>query len=161
MHARDFSKAGLSAVGFVGWIPIHQVLDRLDAPRTGGVYAVAMATAGPPTFSETSSGGRFKAKDPTVSNYVLVSNWVQDAEIIYIGKSGNLQRRLREFAKFGQGQPIGHWGGRLIWQISAPALVVGWKETPDNSPAFVEAEMLAAFIGIYGQRPFANLATPR
>jgi hypothetical protein len=47
----------------------------------------------------------------------LIANWVDGAEVVYIGKADQLKRRLTQFADFGGGKPIGHWGGRLIWQL--------------------------------------------
>jgi hypothetical protein len=87
----------------------------------------------------------------------LSANWVSDAEVVYIGKANNLRRRLKEFAKFGAGHKIGHWGGRLIWQLEeSHALLVAWKETPGRDPELVETELIAQFRAAYGQPPFAN-----
>lgn len=62
--------------------------------------------------------------------------------------------------QFGQGEPIGHWGGRLIWQLKdAKDLIVCWKVLgKDEEPREVEKEMIQAFKkGHDGKRPFANL----
>ena len=77
-----------------------------------------MITYGSPaTFAERSCGGWFKGKEPTVANAALVANWVENAEVVYIGKADQLKRRQTQFADFGIGKPVGHWGGRLIWQL--------------------------------------------
>lgn len=77
--------------------------------------------------------------------------------MVYIGKADNLRRRLREFACFGEGAPIGHWGGRLVWQIAdSTELLVAWKGTPGRVPRDVEAEMITGFRRAWGQPPFAN-----
>ena len=69
---------------------------------------------------------RFKNKAPTVALDALVANWVDDAEVVYIGKADQLRRRLTQYADFGAGKPVGHWGGRLIWQLPSPdQLIVG------------------------------------
>jgi hypothetical protein len=58
---------------------------------------------------------------------------------------------------FGAGKPIGHWGGRLIWQLpNIDALLVAWKETPGRVPVEVEAELIEQFRLTYGKPPFAN-----
>ena len=116
-----------------------------------------MRATGEPTFLDANPGGRFKGRDPSVSSEALRANWVDGAEVVYIGKADNLRRRLREFARFGEGKPIGHWGGRLIWQLADSAeLVVAWTETPGRMPREVEVEMISAFRSAWGKPPFAN-----
>lgn len=111
----------------------------------------------PPTFAERSCGGWFKGKDPTVPLEALDANWVDGAEVVYIGKADELKRRLTQFADFGTGKAIGHWGGRLIWQLpSIDQLLVAWMETPGRVPVEVEAELIASFRQAYGKPPFAN-----
>lgn len=151
-----FDRPSLEATGFVGWIPFG-LLKSSNCPSTGGVYVVTLEASSPPAFAERSCGGWFKGKDPTVSREALLLNWVDDAEVVYIGKADQLRRRLRQFADFGSGKPVGHWGGRLIWQLSnADMLRIAWKETPGEVPLVVEAELLTAFRDVYGKPPFAN-----
>lgn len=65
--------------------------------------------------------------------------------------------RFKQYADFGAGKPVGHWGGRLIWQIADHAdLLVAWKETPDDIPEIVERNLIEQFRSIYGKPPFAN-----
>ena len=123
----------------------------------GGVYVVACDQRQPPEFLNANPGGQFKGKDPTVADAALRANWVAGAEVVYIGKADELRRRLRQFGDFGAGKPIGHWGGRLIWQLAQPGtLLVAWKETPDRIPRDVEVALLDRFRAIYGKPPFAN-----
>lgn len=111
----------------------------------------------PVIFAEKSCGGWFKGKDPTIPLESLVANWVDDTEVVYIGKADQLRRRLTQFADFGAGKPVGHWGGRLIWQLPAvDRLLVAWKETPGRLPAEVEAEFIDLFRKSHGKPPFAN-----
>jgi hypothetical protein len=57
----------------------------------------------------------------------LQSKWVPDAHTSYIGKADNARRRLEQFARFGAGEPVAHWGGRYIWQLADSAeLLVAW-----------------------------------
>jgi hypothetical protein len=108
-------------------------------------------------FLPSNPAGRFKERDPSASDDALSANWVEGAEIVYIGKADNLRRRLREFVRFGEDAPIGHWGGRLIWQLKDSAeLLVAWKETPDRVPREIEGEMIAAFRSVWDKPPFAN-----
>lgn len=154
---QQFSRKRLKAQGFFGWVPFDYLRDADPCPTAGGVYVVGRADLSAPCFLDRSCGGWFKDRDPTVAREQLVANWVEDAEIVYIGKANNLRRRLREFAKCGAGHKIGHWGGRLIWQLEeSPALLVAWKETPRLDPAAEEANLIAKFRSAYGQPPFAN-----
>ena len=66
---------------------------------------------------------------------------------------------VSKIPKDGGGKPIGHWGGRYIWQLEgADELVVCWKPTADSAPREEERALLAQFIEMYGRLPFANLA---
>ena len=152
----EFTRPSLEAAGFVGWTPLLAI--RTSAcPSSGGVYVITRSGGGPVTFVERSCGGWFKGKDPTVSHDALLANWVEGAEVVYIGKADRLKRRLTEFADFGAGRPVGHWGGRLIWQLpDADMLRVAWKETPGHVPRKVESELIAFFRQNYGKPPFAN-----
>lgn len=151
------TRAGLKAEGFVGWVPFKQMLKQDNVPRTAGTYVIARTLTGDPKFLEVNPGGRFKCKDPTVAEEVLRVNWVAGAEVVYIGKADELRRRLRQLADFGAGEPVGHWGGRLIWQLAeSKNLLVAWKEAPDNAPELVEAALVADFRDVYGKPPFAN-----
>jgi len=84
---------------------------------------------------------------------------------LYIGKAGGsgssatLRNRLTAYIRFGAGRPVGHWGGRLIWQLrDASDLQICWKSTGDHQPREVEKQLIHAFITAHGTRPFANLA---
>lgn len=152
----NFNRASLEAEGFAGWLTFPEARASSAIPATGGVYVVSYSGRAPVAFLPSNPGGRFKGNDPTVSAEILRANW-HDAEVVYIGKADQLRRRIRQFADFGAGKPIGHWGGRLIWQLAEPEqLRISWKETPDRVPVEVEAEMLAMFRQKYGKAPFAN-----
>lgn len=152
----EFTRSSLEQAGFAGWIPLAAI--RASAcSSAGGVYVITYGGAEPVAFAERSCGGWFKGRDPTVSGDALHANWVDGAEVVYIGKADRLKRRLTRFADFGAGRPAGHWGGRLIWQLpNVDALRVAWKETPGRVPAEVESELIAAFRRAYGKPPFAN-----
>jgi hypothetical protein len=118
-----------------------------------------------PQFLPIGTGGFFKGRDPNISIQVLKQHWVENTCVIYIGKAGGedskstLRSRLTQYFRFGQGKNVGHYGGRLIWQIkNSKELLVCWKPLPNEEPRMVEAELIRSFIKVYNRRPFANLA---
>lgn len=126
-------------------------------PGHRGVYVVTYDGESPIKFADKSAGGWFKGRNPSVTREVLTANWVDGAEVVYIGKADVLQRRLREFANFGAGKSVAHRGGRLIWQLANVAnLRIAWKETPGEVPRAVEAALIQQFRSAYGKPPFAN-----
>lgn len=125
-----WERSGLEAEGFLGFIPFAK-LPTAGVPVGAGVYVIYRDSDEPPRLLERSSGGHFKRKDPTVPMAVLASTWVTGARVLNIGKAAvgssgrrGLFKRLNEYRRFGAGEPIGHWGGRYIWQMSdSPALL--------------------------------------
>jgi hypothetical protein len=168
MHGRIvlamFDRAGLEELNFTGFVTF-QVLRETGlelVPRTGGVYVVLRESDDAPTYLPASPGGRFKGKDPTVAVPVLAAKWIDGCPVVYLGKGDNLQRRLKEYARFGAGDPVGHWGGRYIWQLSDSAeLLVGWTRCDaGETAAQLERKMVGLFKNQYGRLPFANIADP-
>lgn len=152
----NFDRASLEEDGFTGWLTFPDARASSAIPTTGGVYVVSYSGHRPVAFLPSNPGGRFKGRDPSVHADALAANW-HDAEVDYIGKADQLRRRIRQFADFGAGKAIGHWGGRLIWQLAEPEqLRIAWKETPDRVPVEVEAELIASFRQQRGKPPFAN-----
>jgi hypothetical protein len=127
------------------------------------VYLIVRNDRELPSFLKTSIGGHFKGKDPTVEISTLEENWIDDALVLNIGKAGpkkgrTLRKRVREYIQFGNGTPIGHRGGRYIWQLGAANdLLVCWKVLPNVHPESFEKAMILAFETVYGRMPFATL----
>lgn len=125
----SFSREDLEAAGFVGW----RTWDELPAsdfhavPDDPAAYVVFRPSVSEPAFRRDSLGGHFKGRNPTVDPAVLEHNWVPNVHVVYIGKADAAKRRLKQFARFGAAEPVGHWGGRYIWQLAdARALLVAW-----------------------------------
>ena len=151
-----YNRSHLENLGFVGWKPWADIAN-WGCPTTGGVYVVQYACQGLPEFLSESPAGWFKAKDPSVAIDALRANWVEAVDIIYIGKANNLRRRLQQYARFGSGRPVAHWGGRLIWQLpNRHTMQSAWRETPGDNPREVERQMIEDFRLSYGKPPFAN-----
>jgi len=152
--------------GFVGFIKISDLMrDPSKIPDRPGVYMVLYTGSGTPTFLETGSGGFHKDKNPNVAFPILIKNWVKDTVVLYIGKAGGsdydttLSKRLKDYLRFGKGASVGHYGGRLIWQIrNSGDLLICWKTMISGEPRNVEAELISEFATYYEKRPFANLA---
>ena len=157
-----FDRAGLEAAGFTGFVSFAS-LGAAAVPRVPGVYAVVRETHDPPRFLDRSTGGRFKGRDPTVPTEVLAAKWVDRAMVMYFGKAGDLGKRLSQYADFGAGRPVGHWGGRYVWQLAdADRLLVAWLEVPAvRDPFDAEHELLDAFAAEHGVLPFANISRGR
>lgn len=154
----------IDLTAFTGWVPFAS-LPAAEVPSGPGVYVVVRPAVDPPTFLDVSPAGHFKGNDPTVPVAELEALWVPGARIVYIGKAAlgatgrrGLRKRLDEFRRSGAGDPVGHSGGRRIWQLADHAqLLVGWRVTDDTDAARIESEMIAAFRAHYGLRPFANM----
>lgn len=161
MSKVTFDRPSLQAHGFGGFVTFDDLWSIwIDAlPREAGVYAVLRDVVVAPEFLSSNPGGRFKGQDPTVPVDVLAVKWIDGAHVVYLGKGDNLRRRLKQFAQFGRGEPIGHWGGRYIWQLAdAAELLVCWKRCePEVSARALETELLDGFVAQHNALPFANI----
>lgn len=158
----SFSRRALESAGFVGWAtwPTLRGSDYSPIPALPGAYLVYAPSAVSPAFVHPSPAGWFKGEDPTVPEARLRSEVVDGTNVVYIGKADKLRRRLTQFGRFGGGEPVGHRGGRLIWQLAdADELLVAWHEiTWGEAARDYERRLLAAFAELHdGRRPFANL----
>ena len=156
----------LKSAGFGGFVKVGELKKDLSAvPPVMGVYMILRDSSQKPEFLVKGSGGFFKDKDPNVSVAELERKWVDGTCVIYIGKAGGsrsgatLRKRLSQYMSFGSGKAVGHYGGRLIWQLKDhDDLIVCWKTLSDKEPEEYESFLINSFRDIYGDRPFANLA---
>ena len=164
-----FSPAALRAAGFVGFVTVAQL--RADAygpiPTEPGIYVVLRVSDAPPRFLAHSPAGWFKGGDPTETVSVLQAKWIPGTPLMYVGKATagsqrrrHLRTRLAELMDFGAGRPIGHRGGRYLWQVEgSDEFLVAWR--PAEDPTAAEDDLLRAFATAHGSLPFANIAGPR
>jgi hypothetical protein len=163
----DFNNINeLKKEGYEGFISMRQLFeDASPIPAFKGVYCILNNEKVYPSFLEIGTGGHFKGKNPNISIKQLENNWVDKSLVVYIGKAGGensnatLKSRLKQYFSFGQGKNIGHWGGRLIWQLpSSSDLVVCWKVLLNEDPRKYEQQLIQEYITQFGSRPFANLS---
>lgn len=145
-------------------------------PRHKGIYFVIYPLRSEPDnncttdFLEAGTGGYFKGRNSNVSIETLCDKWVEDADILYIGKAGGttkkgkesnetLHKRVKALLRFGNGDPVSHWGGRYLWQHrnSQDFRIYWYSCAEDENPVILESQLLSDFVNHYGKLPFANL----
>ena len=161
----EIDRPWLEARGFEGFITMGELRrTNLSAvPWYPGVYVVLRDSLGPADFVSVSSGGWFKGRDPSVPLSLPQAKWIDNAHVLYIGKADagasggrGLRQRIDEYLRFGNGEPIGHWGGRYLWHLANTLkLLVAWKAADPAGP--MEIALIRVFVAEYGQLPFANL----
>ena len=144
-----------------GFIKISDLRNRTSAiSGMPGVYMVLRRSPEHPTFLKAGSGGFFKGKNPNVPISELEANWVESEAVVYIGMTTQpLRKRISTYLRFGDGEDVGHYGGRYIWQLADHEdLEFCWLPMPTGDPRARESELIEAFKLCHnGQRPFANL----
>jgi hypothetical protein len=156
-----FSREDLAARGFDGFLTLNS-LKRKDArvPTVPGVYAAIRPSTAAMTFLSQSVGGHHKRRNPTVTKAELELAAVPGAQTVYIGRAIHLQRRIDELVRFGRGEPVGHWGGRYLWQLEDhDHLEIAWRPAADYKTA--EASLLDDFVNHWSVLPYANLRLPQ
>ncbi|MDR3596512.1 ATP-binding protein [Clostridium sp.] len=161
------NKQELTNNGFEGFIPASSIGKDIILPNSSGIYAVLI-----PANYETSA-----LKDN--------KKWVVGAEIIYIGRTRDLNARINLIInqqyniqpdkRFGLG--VNEHTGRspknrkspknktnradkLIWGMTDQnKLLFAWKEVHPDFLKDEESELLQEFSKAYGKFPFANIAT--
>jgi hypothetical protein len=160
----------LKEQGFQGFIKIKNIKQNYNMiPDEKGLYLIYNDCSNI-TFLNISTGGFFHGKNPTVRIDALNEKWVEGANTLYIGKAGGvaangriykstLRGRIKLYMQFGSGQPVGHWGGRYIWQIrESDDLLVAYKILENENPVKKEKEILSLFREHYKEKlPFANI----
>lgn len=122
MNSSDLTKEGFS-----GFVSVKELMENKNlAPDLMGVYAIIRNSSSKPKFLVKGSGGFHKGEDPNVDVAKLKNNWVEDSDIMYIGKAGSigkkatLRSRLDQYMRFGQGAPS---------DIKEDGIFGNWKTT--------------------------------
>lgn len=158
--------SSIKELGFSGFKSVEQLWnDYSIIPNERGVYIILNPDCSQKQFLTRGSGGFFKKEDPNVTIERLTSKWIDDCHLLYIGQAGGkgssntLKKRIKQYMEFGKGKPVGHKGGRFIWQLSHhQKLLVAWKVTAFVDPREEEAKLIREFHSYYdGKLPFANL----
>ena len=125
------------------------------APDGPGIYSVWRVAETAPRFAKKSTAGHYLGREPTIDVEELQARWVVDAALLYVAKSANVRTRVRLLIDFADGKPVGHWGGRALWQLAdADDLLVAWAANDD--PGSTLAAVLAHFAAKHGGAlPFA------
>lgn len=166
-----FSKDDLLKIGFAGFIRLKEIdNDFCIFPDYKGLYIIYIEENSNASFCNPGTGGFFKGKNPNVTINELNEKWVEDTNILYIGRAGGtakngrvykstLKQRIMQYIKFGRGQNIGHWGGRYIWQIKeSDDLMIAYRVLDEENPVIKEQELIDEFKSHHnGRLPFANL----
>jgi hypothetical protein len=162
------NRQALREDGFAGFRAFEELeINRI--PQAPGIFAVLKPDDFQVQFLAKSTAGVFKKKNPSLTQAALAVEWVDGADVLYMGKAGpgskgnrGLRRQIQEFMDFGEGKPPGHWDGRLIWQLAnAKSLLIAWKELPAVGLSQAEADYHRGFREEFGRLPYANLVQAR
>ncbi len=158
-----FVRKDLETAGFVGWTSAHEAsTDKVDTPDGPGVYVVYSDRRAPGEFLATNPAGWYKGEDPTVPVALLEERWIADAGALYFGAAMDLRKRLARLGQFSAGEPVAHYGGRILWQVAfSDEFLVAWKPSDDGDPASEKKRYVKQFKSTFGRQPFANIQRPR
>lgn len=139
-------------------------------PNVKGVYFVIYPNEWPEgLFLNKESGEEFVGGNPFESHEKLWDNWVDEADILYIGQTGGttnsgssqkrtLKKRITELMRFGKKEVDNHRGGRYLWQHKkSDDFRVYWYPCTTENPVSLKTELLADFEQVYHKKPFANI----
>lgn len=128
-----------------------------------GVYVVYCPSDIVVRFKEGTDGlSQYKGRNLIAGIQILQEKWVLQSRILYIGKTGGssntLQRRIRQYVRYGYREVDNHRGGRYIWQIEDnKKLLIGYRALDGEDAGMYESKMSEQFEQHFGKLPFANL----
>ncbi|RYG23123.1 MAG: hypothetical protein EOO01_44555 [Chitinophagaceae bacterium] len=155
----------IEEAGFTGFQTIERLWrDHSILPDKPGVYVILHPENASVSYMTQGVGGFFKRRNPNIAVEQLQSRWIDDCAVLYIGQAGGngststIKKRIKQYLDFGKSLPVGHYGGRYIWQLSHhPQLIVACKEIKGADARLEEKLLLTEFVNYYGRLPFANI----
>lgn len=123
---------GISLSTFDGPVLVRNLrqAQRNILPSAAGTHFVLRRETTMPQFLPKTRAGHFKGKDPSCPIPELQQHWVPKAQVLCVGCTVNLSRRIPQLGDFAYEKPVGHWGGRLLRPLSGwEALEVWWRES--------------------------------
>lgn len=108
-------------------------------------------------FNECSKLKMWKDRKVSVPIEELTNKWVENTDILYIGKSESkiVKKRIIEHFTFWNGNKTAAYGGRVIGQIPNFENLYVWYLKCEQ-PKEIEKKLLKMFKNQYGKLPFAN-----
>jgi hypothetical protein len=157
------SRTHLESLGFEGFLRVGELhADGCRAvPNEPGVYAIVRESTDAPKFLGRSEAPEWRGMNPTRPVVELEERWVAGAQLLFVaaapgpGVRNLLRQRVKRMLRFGSGAVVGHWGGRLVWQLADHrSLRVSWKVT--EAPVDAMNGLVQSFERAHGAMPFAN-----
>ena len=131
-----------------------------DIPKVPGVYAVVMAEGTILKLSSESGSAKFAIpieQDELEGKWHRIMKSGEDTDILYIGESKNLRKRVSQLVRFGKGIGKNHRGGQCLWQVNEieQTSVVLWC-CAENLTKKMEYTLLCRFFSQHNELPLAN-----
>ena len=123
-------------------------------PKQSGVYRVLNLSDIPITFLPQSTNTKFPAYD--VAKLQAKYDKTKSSGVLYIGKGVDLNKRIKQYVKYGLNLVKNHKGGRSIFQIAEYKKLCIEVILCDNCEC-VEKNMLVGFRNKFGELPVANM----
>ncbi len=130
-----------------------------DLPTSPGIYVVSLPAWGARSFNARAGQAQHAATvDPRIlidkRNRILAGG---PTDILYIGKAGNLRKRVRQLVRFGVGRANNHHGGEWLWQLEGIREAQLWMwSCPGERPESLERRLLEEFRAGHGELSLAN-----
>ena len=131
----------------------------LDLPNSSGIYAIRMDDWTMSSLTDEAGAARYAYPTDIRSLRAHQDYFFEHAytDILYIGQTKDLRKRVQQLVRFGLGKADNHRSGQVLWQIDdiADAELWMWIYREDNV-ALLGEQLLNVFEEEYDVFPFAN-----